>query len=139
MNLLKRFFYHLTLILIMGVVVIAAQAETTSFGINILEYFYNIPALAGVVIILTSLLKTKLKIVPSLSRYVSWIIAISLSTIGWLLHAGIFSGVEWYFIFIYGFASAFIANGLFDWVLVKAILTLLKLEPKDTTVIIGGK
>jgi hypothetical protein len=44
---------------------------------------------------------------------------------------GIMTGLEWYYIFIYGLASGLIANGLYDWAWIKAILQLLKLLPNN--------
>lgn len=139
MNLLGKIFYHVFLVLVMSIVIIAGQVEITSTGFNLIEYFYTIPALAGAVLLLTGYIKTALKITGGFSQYLSWILSAALSLLGWMLNLGIFAGVEWYFILVYGAAAGLIANGLFDFALIKALLTLLKLEPRDNTVIIGGK
>ncbi|NMB83100.1 MAG: hypothetical protein GYA14_14910 [Ignavibacteria bacterium] len=108
--------------------------------INFKESFETLPALAALVLILTgwvSSLIIKLKwdvklesLTKGWKQYLSWLLGIALAAAGYFLQWGLFIGVAWYYIFIYGIISGLIANGLFKWELLKTILEALKLLPK---------
>jgi hypothetical protein len=69
-----------------------------------------------------------------LKQVISWLIAILLSFLGWALKWGMFVGIEWYMVIVYGFACGLVANGIFDIAFIKTILSFLKLRDKTTTV-----
>lgn len=111
--------------------------------INFKESFESLPALAAFVLIATGWiaqliikLKWDLKleaISKGWKQYLSWGTGLLLSVAGYLLQWGLFYGVPWYYIFIYGLTAALIANGLFKWELLKTVLEAIKLLPKPKT------
>lgn len=111
--------------------------------INFKESFESLPALAAFVLIATgwiAQLFIKLKwdaklegITKGWKQYLSWGTGLLLSVAGYLLQWGLFYASPWYYIFIYGFTAALIANGLFKWELLRTILEALKLLPKPKT------
>ena len=97
--------------------------------VSFISYFINIPSLATLILLVTQMIKKRWKkIKDDVAQYMSFGVGLVLSLIGWLFQYGIFFGVEWYYILIYGFAASLIANGMFDWHLIKAILVFLKLR-----------
>ncbi len=90
--------------------------------------FLSIPALAAFVIVATSFVRNLSWLKKINPQYVSWGMSILLALIGWFLQIGIFVQLEWYYIFIYGLASGLIANGLYDWEVIKAVLSILELK-----------
>jgi hypothetical protein len=94
---------------------------------DILSYFVSIPALASAVVLLTQAVKKLISFAGDSAQYVSWGVALLLGAAGYAFHFGIFAGVTWYAGLAYTFAAALIANGLFDWEIVKSILKALKL------------
>ena len=93
-------------------------------SIDVSQYFVSLSVLAPIIVLVTEFIKTNLKI--SNSQIISWIVAVVLSGVGWLLKLGMFAGVEWYWILIYGFASGLVANGIFDITIIQGILNLFK-------------
>lgn len=108
------------------------QAEQSSIvedaGSLLVNYFATIPGLAAFVLFITGYIKKKYELTGQVVIFVSFIIALILSTGGYFFNLGIFVGVGWYYIFIYGLASCLIANGLADWNIIKSLLVFLKLR-----------
>ncbi|HEX2982966.1 MAG TPA: hypothetical protein VHO28_05420 [Ignavibacteriales bacterium] len=94
---------------------------------DILYYFASIPALASAVVILTQAVKKLVTFAGDSAQYVSWGVSLLLGAAGYIFNWGIFESVSWYVGLIYAFAAALIANGLFDWEIVKSVLKALKL------------
>ena len=99
---------------------------------DLISYFFTVPSLAALVVVSTQFVKKNFKLEDDWAQYASFVIGLVWSCIGFFFGYGIFVGVEWYYIFIYGMASALIANGLFDWNLIKAILVFAKLKTGET-------
>jgi len=95
------------------------------------NYFLSIGALVPLVVILASFVNSKLKLSGFLKQLVSWIISILLCFVGWYFKLGVFEGLIWYVVLIYGFAVGLAANGFFDIKLIQAILKAVKLERKN--------
>lgn len=127
---IKKIFFML-IILTMVPLVIMAQTGAADESIDVVEYIASIPGLAALVLLVTQFLKQFLKTDGWYSAYLSWIVALVLSVIGWSLQLGIFLGATWYIVLIYAAAAGLIANGLFDWKMIKAVLELLKLLPPE--------
>lgn len=112
------------------------QAEQSSIvedaGSLLVNSFTTIPGLAALILIITGYIKKKNELTGQAVIFVSFIIALILSTGGYFFNLGIFVGVGWYYIFIYGLASCLIANGLADWNLVKSLLVFFKLRAGTT-------
>lgn len=94
---------------------------------DILYYFASIPALATAIVILTQAVKKLVAFTGDSAQYVSWGVSLILGAAGYVFHWGIFESVTWYVGLLYAFAAALIANGLFDWEIVKSVLKALKL------------
>lgn len=94
--------------------------------IDIPQYFVSLSVFAPLVVIITEFIKANIKIENN--QLLSWIVSVLLSAVGWFLQLGMFAGVAWYWIFIYGLSSGLVANGIFDISIVQAILNLFKKE-----------
>lgn len=94
---------------------------------DILYYFASIPALASAVVILTQAVKKLAPFAGDSAQYVSWGVSLLLGAAGYVFQFGIFAGVSWHTGLVYAFAAALIANGLFDWEVVRSVLKALKL------------
>lgn len=121
---LRRLFIAILILLTMSPLMLA-QTGAANAEPGVLEYFLSVPGLAALALIITEFLKVQLNLSGTINQYLAWVIALVISGAGYLLQLGIFIGVDWYFIFIYGLAAGLIANGLFDWNIVQAILNLL--------------
>ena len=122
-------------LLLMGLFVISlpivacAQAFDPIQSGAIADYFTSLAALSGAVLIVTQF---ALKFIHTkFDQYFSWLVAVLLSGAGWFLQLGILSGLDWYWILIYGAASGLTANGLFDIGLVNMILNYLSPKAKS--------
>lgn len=90
--------------------------------------FTTMAALSGAVLALTALVKKWMQTNNTFTIVVSGVISLTVSAIGYWLQAGIFAAVEWWYMFVYGFAAMVIANGFSTWEFVRSILHLLKLK-----------
>lgn len=135
--------FALAAILTVPVQVFAQEVGEEIAQINFKDSFESLPALAAFVLIATgwvAQLIIKLQwdvkleaITKGWKQYLSWIVGVLLALAGYLLQWGLFAGLQWFYIFIYGLTAGLIANGLFKWELLKTILEALKLLPKQKT------
>jgi len=95
------------------------------------NYFISLAALVPLVVLISAFINSKLKLSGFLKQFVAWIIAIGLCFVGWYFNLGMFTGLVWWVVLIYGFAVGLAANGFFDITLIQAILKALKLEKKN--------
>jgi hypothetical protein len=100
----------------------------TLTGLSISTLFMNLGALAGAVLLLTSLLKKWFNSNGTITIILSAIVSFGLSTFGYFIGLGIFAGLSWIYILIYGTAAMLSANGLSSWAVISAVLTFLKLK-----------
>jgi len=99
---------------------------------DVLGYFGTITGLASLVLLFTAYAKKALQSNDTITIILSAVISLILSGIGSLLQLGIFGGVPWYYIVIYGLVACLIANGASTWPVIAGILTLFKLKvPKS--------
>lgn len=136
-----RFSFVLTfLFLIASAVLFGQSGETQALpeSLDISQYFYSLPALTGLVLIVTELFKKFLDTDGNYSIYLSWIIAFGVSLGGWAFQLGMFKDLEWYYIFIYGLSAGLMANGLFDLDIIKKLLQALKLKYRTIVVLLGA-
>ena len=80
--------------------------------------------------LVSAFINKKLALSGFLKQLVAWIISIALCFIGWFFNFGIFVGIEWWIVLIYGFAVGLAANGFFDISLIQAVLDAIKLGKK---------
>lgn len=111
-------------------VVFAQDADNPIDDFDFIGMFISIPALAAGVVVITELVKKAIKDKFKYIQYISWLIAVLLSAVGFIFKLGIFSGVKWYIGLIYALSAGLIANGLFDWQFIQIILKLLRISPK---------
>ena len=99
--------------------------------VTVLNFAIDLGTIAGVasaVLLITGWVKTAFKLEGKFARWVSWIVAISLSLIGWLFNIGLFEPVTWFVAIIYGFGIGLVANGIFTSETVQYILSLFKAQ-----------
>ena len=95
------------------------------------NYFVSLAALVPLVVLVTAFINTKLNLKGFLKQFTAWVVSILLCFIGWYFNLGMFAGLLWWVVIIYGFAVGLAANGFFDISLIQAILEGLKLEKKN--------
>ena len=99
-------------------------AQTVDPGsVEISQYFVSLAVFATTVVLVTQFVLKYIK--TDKDQLVSWLVSIGLSGVGWIFGLGMFSGLSWYWIFIYGVAAGLVANGIFDIPVVKAILKII--------------
>lgn len=92
------------------------------------DSFLSLAGLAAAILFFTSLLKRSLNSNNTFTIVISGIVGLILSGVGWYFGLGIFVGVEWFYIMIYGLAATLIANGASTWGITKAVLEFFKLK-----------
>lgn len=97
-------------------------------SLDMTTLFSYISGLAAGVLFFTSMIKKTLGSNGAVTIIISLVVSFALSAIGWLLQLGIFGGVLWYYIFIYGVIATLLANGLASWPVIQQILVLFKLK-----------
>ena len=93
--------------------------------VGVIDLLFDLSTVAGAaaaVLLITGWIKTAFKLEGMFARWVSWIVAISLSYIGWFLNLGLFEPVTWPVALVYGFGIGLVANGIFTSEVIKAIL-----------------
>ena len=117
-------------------VVLFAQETVNSVVTTVVEtgfsnYFISLAALVPLVVLIAAFINKKLNLSGFLKQLVAWVISILLCFVGWYFNLGMFAGLVWWVVLIYGFAVGLAANGFFDIALIQAILKGLKLEKKN--------
>lgn len=117
-------------------VVLFAQETVNSVVTTVVEtgfsnYFISLAALVPLVVLIAAFINTKLNLSGFFKQFVAWLISILLCFVGWYFNLGMFAGIAWWVVLIYGFAVGLAANGFFDISLIQAILKGLKLEKKN--------
>ncbi|MFZ5986924.1 MAG: hypothetical protein ACOYWZ_07355 [Bacillota bacterium] len=96
------------------------------------EIFNSLVGLSSAIVFITAYLKKKFNTTGNYTIIVSLCVGEIISAIGWALNLGIFIGLEWYYIIIYGLSATLIANGLSTYGFINDLLILLKLKvPKE--------
>jgi hypothetical protein len=137
-NLIRFFAVTIILFLITAISISSQSAEqdtsSTAFifnslaGINLSKLFSSLGALAGAVLVITSIFKKMLKCNDTVTIIISGVISLALSTFGYFTGLGIYSGLNWIYALIYGGAAMLIANGLSTWNVISSLLTFFKLK-----------
>ena len=106
---------------------LATFAATEDAGVlpkfNIATFFTTLAVFAGTVPVVTQFILRYIN--TKYDQVISWVVAIALAFIGWIFKLGIFEGLAWYWIIIYGAAAGLISNGIFDIPVINAILNLI--------------
>jgi len=95
------------------------------------NYFISLAALVPLVVLITAFINTKLNLKGFLKQFTAWVISILLCFIGWYFNLGMFAGLIWWVVLIYGFAVGLAANGFFDISLIQTILKAFKLVKNE--------
>ena len=124
------------LVLVVTPVVLFAQETVNSVVTTVVEtgfsnYFISLAALVPLVVLIAAFINKKLNLSGFLKQLVAWVISILLCYVGWYFNLGMFAGLVWWVVLVYGFAVGLAANGFFDIGLIQAILKGLKLEKKN--------
>lgn len=124
------------LALVVTPVVLFAQETVNSVVTTVVEtgfsnYFISLAALVPLVVLVAAFINKKLNLSGFLKQLVAWVVSILLCFVGWYFNLGMFAGLVWWVVLIYGFAVGLAANGFFDIGLIQAILKGLKLEKKN--------
>jgi len=106
-------------------VVKAADPASTP---DVLGYFGTVAGLASLVLLFTAFAKKAFQSNETFTIVLSVLISAILSAIGYFFQLGIFGGVPWFYIVIYGIVACLIANGASTWPVIAGILTLFKLK-----------
>ena len=129
---MKKLLLFLFLILPIGLFAqeigdVVNQVVETGFS----NYFISLAALVPLVVLIAAFINKKLNLSGFLKQLVAWVVSILLCFVGWYFNLGMFAGLVWWVVLIYGFAVGLAANGFFDIGLIQAILKGLKLEKKN--------
>lgn len=109
--------------LAMAETVASASIEApAAFDLQI--YFASLVSVVTLVMLLTKFLKPMIGTSGFWTKALSWIISIAVACIGYFLQLGIFTGMEWYWMLIYGFSSGLIANSIVDLKVIQGIIAL---------------
>ena len=131
------FIVIVSLFLFLGFVQLQAQTADQAAAVTdaspdimavVTNTFTTIAALAAMVVLATAFFKRLLNSNDAWTRLISGITALLLSVLGWLLQIGIFAGVAWFYIIIYGLSAALVANGLATYDFIKTVLMFIKLK-----------
>lgn len=90
------------------------------------SYFVSLGALVALVLALTQLLKKIIGSEKEWTKFISWVIAMLVSVVGWKMNLGIFEGIQIYFALLYGLIAGFVANEVFDLVFGEGIMNLIR-------------
>lgn len=100
--------------------------------INIVDYFKNLAALVPLVVLITDFLIRWLKVEKGwIKQALSWGISLLLCGVGVWFDIGMFAGLPFWHLIVYGFAAGLVSNGIFDIKVVQMFLDfLLQFIPK---------
>lgn len=101
------------------------ESVTTIPGLDFTQCFATLAAFCPLVIFITEWIKKYIKVSGGLNQLFSWLISIGLAFVGWGLQLGMFAGIEWYVVIVYGIAAGLVCNGIFDIKLVQDILNAI--------------
>ena len=123
------------LFVLMFALILPSFGQDVNPPTNWLELFANInvwlgslAGVAAVTVFLAAFVNTLLKTSGFIKQLVAWIIAILLLVVGNLVNMGFMAELTWLNTIIYGVATGFVANGIFDVEFVKTVLRALKIE-----------
>jgi len=105
---------------------VAVATATAAQGFDPAVHFASLAALVSAVLALTQWLKSHVLTEGVFTKLLSWFVSVALSFGGWIFKLGIFAGVEWYWILIYGLLAGLVANSIFDLKIAAGVLNLFK-------------
>lgn len=95
------------------------------------DFFVSLAAMIPIVTFISAFVNKQLRPAQSwIKQVTSWIVAVGLSFVGWYFEFGIFAGLHWISVLIYGAGVGLAANGFFDIKFIQSILSLFKLHTK---------
>lgn len=117
----------LTFVMIVPIAIFAQGTDPVALaGFDPASYFATLAAFVAAVIAVTQFVKkTFLKTSGFWTVAMSWIVAVALAFVGWMLQYGIFAGLQWYWALIYALAAGLIGNGIMSESIINALLSLV--------------
>lgn len=101
------------------------------FG-NINVWLASLAGVAAVTVFLAAVLNKLFKITVGIwKQVVAWGVALVLLVVGNVVNLGFMADMNWWQTLIYGVATGFVANGIFDISVIQAILKALKIEKTE--------
>lgn len=95
-------------------------------------YFLSIAALAPLIVLVTGLINTQLKLKGTPVQVVSWLVGPALAFVAMFFGLGMFAGLGPIWTGVYGVGAALIANGVVSTEFIAFFLEMLKLKlPAD--------
>lgn len=91
-------------------------------------FMTTLGGIAALTVFLAAAANKVLNTVGFVKQLVAWLIAVLLAVLGNVLNIGLTAELPWLTTILYGVAAGFVANGIFDIELVRAILKKLKIE-----------
>lgn len=94
-------------------------------------FFVSLAALVPLVTAIAAFLNSRIKNLTGTGKQIiAWLISVAIAFGAWYLQLGIFNGLSWYLVLIYGLAVGLAANGFFDIKFIQAVLSTLRLSKK---------
>ena len=126
---MKKLFAILTFAVLMFTIPVFSQGTDPVDPPVIENYFVDLGALSGLVVILSLALFSVVKI-PVLwaKQIITWLISIGLAFVGQIWNIGIFEGVNTVWTIILGVGGGLLANGIYDATFVQMMLEFLKIK-----------
>lgn len=130
---MKKFwkFLIMTLLLMIPVAIFAQNTEPSIGGFDVMSLFTSFTTYCAGIIILTGVIvKYLLKNLSTLGKNItSWIVALIVGYVGWLLKLGMFVDKAWYDVLVIVLSFALGSNIIYNTEWIRKLLELLKLAP----------
>jgi hypothetical protein len=130
---MKKFWKFLiaTLLLLIPVAIFAQDTEPSTGGFDVMSLFTSFTTYCAGIIVLTGVItKYILKNLSTLGRnIISWVVALIVGYLGWLLKLGMFVDKAWYDVLVIVLSFALGSNIIYDTEWIRKLLELLKLAP----------
>lgn len=97
---------------------------------SLLDFFVSLAALVPLVTALSAYLNSKIYSTGWQKQAVSWIVSLVLCFGAWFVKVGLFVGISWWVVLIYGFVVGLAANGFFDIKIIQTVLGAVGLGKK---------
>jgi hypothetical protein len=126
---MKRLIFFLCAIFMLALPVfaqIAGESPPSTFVIDLT----TIAGVAALTLVIAGYVKTWFNLEGKWARWVSWIVAMGISLICWLLNLGLYEPFTLPVTLIYGLGIGLVANGIFTSELVQSWLEKIGAQPK---------
>ena len=98
---------------------------------NINVWLGSLAGIAAVTVFLASVVNKLFKFEGFWRQLSAWLIAVILMALGNLVNLGFMAEMDWLHTIVYGIATGFISNGIFDIAFVQLVLQTIGIEEKQ--------